>query len=554
MPHTQPWLQSYPEGIPASIDTHTYPSLVEMFEHACARFAMQTAVSNFGTALTFAELDQLSRDFAAWLQQDESFKKEDRIALMLPNTLQYYVAMLGALRAGLIVVNVNPLYTAPELIHQLNDANVSTIFVMANFAHTVEVALPHTSLTKVIVTKIGDLFPFPRGLIFNTLTQYIKRGVPTWHIPSAFAFKKILAEGKKLAYTPPLLQQTDIAFLQYTGGTTGISKGAILTHGNILANVEQALTWMKSSGIEEGKETILVPLPLYHIFSLTVCAFCFLKLGAHAILITNPRDIPSFMRLLAKTPYSVLVGINTLFHTLLQQPSFSKLSFASLKLVVTGGMPLQKAVAKEWQQVTGVSILEGYGLTEASPILTINPPYQTSYTGSIGLPLPSTDITLRNAENEEVPLGETGELCAKGPQIMRGYWHNDAETQLVFTPDEWLKTGDIAYMDAAGFLYIVDRKKDMISVSGFKVFPHEIEEVIAMHPEVEEVAVLGIANPVSGEVVRAYIVPKNPALTAEEIIRFCKTQLTGYKIPRQVMFLKELPKSSVGKILKWKLL
>lgn len=547
------WLQSYPSGIPEFVNTQVYSSLADLFEQICARFKKRVAVSNFGSELTYGKLIDLSRDFAAWLQQESGLKKGDRIAIMLPNILQYYVAMVGALRAGLVVVNVNPLYTATELAHQITDAGASTILVMSNFAHTVEAALPNTPIKQVLVTEIGDLFHFPKSILFNFVSKHLKKNIPSWHISQAISFKKILTHGKKLSLQRVLLNSEDIAFLQYTGGTTGTPKGAVLTHKNILANIEQATTWIKSSGVKEGRETILVPLPLYHIFSLTVCAFCFLKLGATTILVTNPRDIPALIKTFAKTSCSVFVGINTLFNALLLQPAFAKLSFSHLKLVVTGGMPLQKTTAEKWRAITGVSILEGYGLTEASPIVTIGPTNKTEFTGSIGLPMPSTDVALRDENNQDVPLGETGEMCVSGPQVMRGYWQQEKETQQVFTPDGWLKTGDIARFDAQGFLYIVDRKKDMIVVSGFKVYPNEIEAVIAAHPNVKEVAVIGVPNQTTGEAVRAFVVPHYSGLTTDEIIVFCRKELTGYKIPHQIVFLNELPKSNVGKILRYKL-
>lgn len=547
------WTKSYPPGVPSEVDINVYDSLVELFEDTFRRFALDVAVSNFGSELTYRELDDLSRDFAAWLQH-AGFEKGSRIAIMLPNTLQYYVAMIGALRAGLVVVNVNPLYTPHELAHQLSDADVNIILVMTNFAHTLEVALPDTSVKQVIITQIGDLFGFPKSLIFNMLSKCTKKGIPPWHIPQAISFKKTLSEGKHLPLNPVELSQEDTAFLQYTGGTTGVAKGAVLSHGNILANVEQALAWIKGSGLKEGEEVILVPLPLYHIFSLTVCAFCFLKLGGVAVLITNPRDISSLMKVLAKTPYTVFVGINTLFNALLQRHNFPKLSFEHLKLVVTGGMPLQKNVADKWRQITGTSILEGYGLTEASPIITINPTNKTTFTASIGLPVPSTEVTLRDDQDQEVPVGESGELCVRGPQVMQAYWRNPEETRQVFNSDGWLKTGDIARFDADGFLYIVDRKKDMIVVSGFKVFPNEVEAVIASHPQVKEVAVIGVPGGASGEAVKAVVVRKDPHLTADDVIRFCREELTGYKVPHQVEFVDELPKSPVGKVLKRELL
>ncbi len=544
------WVKSYPPGVPAEIDATAYTSLIELFEKTVTQFAHQTAVSNFGSHLTYAELNNLSRDFAAWLQHQSGLKKGDRIAIMLPNTLQYYVAMIGALRAGLVVVNVNPLYTPAELAHQLSDAAVTTILVMANFAHTLEAALPDTPIKQVLITEIGDLFYFPKSLIFNVISSYIKKGVPAWHIPHAIPFKKTLSDGKRLPLQATTLQSADIAFLQYTGGTTGIAKGAMLTHGNIVANVQQADAWIKSSGLEEGKEIVLVPLPLYHIFSLTVCVFCFMKIGGTAVLITNPRDMPSLMRTLAKTPYTVFVGINTLFNALLQQKDFLSLPFARLKLVVTGGMQLQKSVAEKWCEITKLSILEGYGLTEASPMVAVNPTNKTTFTNSIGLPIPSTDVVLRDDDNQDVPLGGCGELCVKGPQVMPGYWRAEKETQRTFTSDGWLKTGDIARFDADGFLYIVDRKKDMISVSGFKVYPNEIEAVLAANPAIKEAAVTGVFSETTGEAVKAFVVRTDPQLTADEVIAFCKKQLTGYKVPHQIAFVDELPKSSVGKILR----
>lgn len=544
------WLKNYPPMVEQEINIDTYSSLVDLFEKTCALFARHPAICNFGTQLTYTQIDKLSEDFAAWLQQELGLEKGDRIAIMLPNVLQYYVAMIGALRAGLVVVNVNPLYTASELAHQLTDSGATVILVMTNFAHTLEAALPNTPIKHVIVTKIGDLFSFPKSVIFNLASRFTKRGVPSWHLPGAIPFKKTLKRGGQLQVQKIILNHQDIAFLQYTGGTTGVAKGAVLTHGNIVANTEQATAWIKSSGLKEGKEIILVPLPLYHIFSLTVCSFCFLKLGGTAVLITNPRDMPALLKVLAKTPYTVFVGINTLFNALLQQPNFAKLSFKTLKLVVTGGMPLQKATAEKWRDITGVSILEGYGLTEASPIITINPTDKIAFKGSIGLPVPSTDIAVRDENNHDVPVGEAGELCVRGPQVMHEYWHNEEETRLAFTEDGWLKTGDIARFDTDGFLYIVDRKKDMISVSGFKVYPKEVEAVIAEHPKVKEVAVIGVPSEASGEAVKAFIVRKDPNLTAHDVMTFCRENLTRYKVPHLVIFMDELPKSNVGKILR----
>lgn len=548
--HPKIWLKNYPLNAPEEINPDAYTSLADLFEQVCSQFGDQTAVSNFGSRLSYTQLDKLSRDFAAYLQQELGLQKGDRFGIMLPNVLQYYVAMFGALRAGLIVVNINPLYTAPELIEEIMDAKAETLIVLANFAQTVEKAWPHTPLKRVLITQIGDLFDFPKSWLYNTVARYVKKMVPQYHIQEAIPFKEALARGKRLDFNKIPLTTEDVAYLQYTGGTTGIPKGAVLTHGNIVANVEQATAWVRTSGLEEGKEIIIVPLPLYHIFSLTVCAFCFLKLGGHAVLITNPRDIPAFIKELARIPYTVLVGINTLFNALLQRPQFRQLSFSSLKLVVTGGMALQKAVADAWFEATGNIIVEGYGLSEASPIVTINPTQLGRFTGSIGLPISSTDVAIRDSAGQDLPIGEEGELCVKGPQVMRGYWNNEVETRLVFTPDGWLKTGDIAKLDADGFVYIVDRKKDMIMVSGFKVYPNEVEAVLVSHPGVLEAAVIGVPGAASGEIVKAFIVRKDPALTESALIAFCRERLTRYKVPHLMEFVNELPKSNVGKILR----
>ena len=543
------WVNSYPAGMPATVKTDTYSSLVALLDEAAKSFGHKTAVSNFGAKLSYFELFTLSGYFAAWLQQ-AGFKKGDRVMIMLPNVLQYYVVAMGILRAGLVIVNINPLYTADELRHHLEDSGATAIVVLTNFAHTVESVLLTTPLKYVITTEIGDLLGFPKSFLFNVTSKYIRHDVPDWKIPNAVFLKDILATGKQLPLEKIHLTQNDIAFLQYTGGTTGLPKGAILTHGNMLANVEQATTWVKACGLKDGEEVIVSPLPLFHIFSLTTTVFCFLKLGGTVVLVTNPRDIPEFIKLLSRTSYTVLIGINTLFDALMQHCEFHDLFFKQVKLVVAGGMPLQKTVAKRWEEITGISILEGYGLTEASPIVAINAPHTKGFTGSIGLPLPSTEVSLRDANNREVPIGESGELCVKGPQVMQGYWHNESETAQAFTEDGWLKTGDIAKFDASGFLYIVDRQKDMISVSGFKVYPNEVENVIALHPKVKEVAVVGIPSKTSGEAVCAFIVRKSLCLKEEEITAFCAEYLTRYKIPRSIIFIDALPKSNVGKVLR----
>lgn len=544
------WLNSYPIGVSHTIEQNTFTSLPDMFDQEGAAFASKKAVSNFGSGLTYLELAELSSYFAAWLQNVMELKKGDRVAIMLPNIMQYYVAMMGILRAGLVVVNVNPLYTEDELYYQLNNAGPVAIIVLENFAYKVERILSTVSIRQVIVTKIGDLLGFAKSLAFNIVSKYIHKGIPSWHMPKAVSFKTVLAQGKKQALKKVPLTQEDIAFLQYTGGTTGVSKGVILTHGNILANVDQAFTWVKNSMLKEGKEVIVAPLPLYHIFSLTVSVFCFFRLGGETVLITNPKDIPGLVKTLAKTPYTVLVGIDTLLNGLLQNQAFNNLSFSKVKLVIAGGMALQKSVAEKWERITHVSVTQGYGLSEASPIVTINPLNQKGYNGSIGLPLPSTDVSLRDDENNEVPVGEVGELCVRGPQVMRGYWQNEAETRQVFTEDGWLKTGDIAKFDDRGFLYIVDRLKDLIIVSGFKVYPHEVESVISSHPQVKEVAVIGIPSDITGEAVRAFVVSKTPELKKEEIVDFCTEHLVRYKIPRSIVFVNELPKSNIGKVLR----
>lgn len=544
------WLKNYPPGVPEQVDLHIYTSLVDLFMQTCERFGDAIAASNFGSELSYNQLERYSQQFAAYLQQELGLQKGERFAIMLPNILQYYVAMFGALRAGLVVVNINPLYTTPEVVQEVVDAKVENLIVLANFAHTVEAAWSQTPLKRVIVTEIGDLLGFPKSWLFNIAARYIKKLVIKYNIPQAITFKHVLARGKQLRLQSVPLNQEDIAYLQYTGGTTGTPKGAILTHGNILANVEQATVWVKSSGLDEGKEVVVVPLPLYHIFSLTVCAFCFFNLGAEAVLVTNPRDIPSLIKELSRKPYSALVGINTLFNALLQRPEFTHLSFSALKLVIAGGMPLQQVIAEKWQQLTGIPILEGYGLTEASPIVTINPTNIQKFNGSIGLPIPSTEVDIRDEAETSLAIGEEGELCVKGPQVMRGYWNNEIETRHVFTHDGWLKTGDVARIDANGFLYIVDRKKDMILVSGFKIYPNEVENVLVSHPGIREAAVIGIPDDTSGEVVKAYIVKTDPALTVEDILAFCRQSLTRYKVPHIIEFVASLPKSNVGKILR----
>ncbi len=545
------WLKHYPPGVPGEINPHAYESVADLFEQSCAKFSHKPAISNFGVQLSYSQLEQASRHFAAYLQQVLALKKGDRLAIMLPNLLQYYVTMFAALRIGLIVVNVNPLYTVTELIHQLNDAQVTGIVVMANFADTVAKALPQTQLKHVIVTELGDLFGFFKSHIANFIVRHIKKLVPSYYLPQSIAFKQALNEGRKHNFQKIILQATDVAYLQYTGGTTGIPKAAVLTHANMIANVEQAYHWVISSNLCEGEEIVMVPLPLYHVFSLTVSTLCFLKMGGLAVLITNPKDLDNFIKQLTRIPYTVFIGINTLLNALLHREDFKKLSFQHLKLAVAGGMPLQKTVADEWYRITGKYVLEGYGLTEASPIVTINPTDVNRFTGSIGLPVPSTDVTIRDDAGNDLAIGMEGEICVKGPQVMREYWHNEAETQQVLTADGWLKTGDLGRFDDEGFLYLLDRKKEMILVSGFKVFPSEVEDVIMKIAAVAEVAVTSMPSETTGEAVKAFVVRKaGVQLSEEEIIQHCHESLTRYKVPKLVEFVDSLPKSAVGKVLR----
>lgn len=540
------WLDHYQKGVPHQINSQEYTSLVDLFEESCQKFAEQTAYISFGSHFTYKQLDIKSKQFAAYLQS-LGLKKGDRVALMMPNLIQYPIALFGILRAGLIAVNTNPLYTAEETAHQMKDSGAKAIIILANFAHTLQKALPQTLLEHIIITEIGDALPWPKGFIINQVVKYIKKMVPAYHLPQAIAFKNIFKY--KGDFNPSILTQDDIAFLQYTGGTTGIAKGAVLTHGNMTSNVMQAYTWIKPIH-KEGEDVVVTALPLYHIFSLTANCLTFLKTGAKNILITNPRDLKGFIKDIKHSQFTAFTGVNTLFNALLNHPDFKKIDFSHLKLTLSGGMSLQKSVAVHWKEETHSRILEAYGLTETSPAVTINPMYIQDYNGSIGLPLPSTEISIRNDAEEEVTLGETGELCIKGPQVMHCYWQRPDETALVFTKDGFLKTGDIAKVDHQGFVYLVDRKKDMILVSGFNVYPNEVEQIIGNMPEVQEVGVIGVKNNNSGERVKACIVKKDPALTEEQVIAYCRQHLTSYKVPKVVEFYSELPKTNVGKILR----
>ncbi|MER2581587.1 MAG: long-chain-fatty-acid--CoA ligase [Candidatus Competibacter sp.] len=544
------WLKEYPPGVPAEIDLNEFTSVKDILEKSCQRFADSPAYSNMGVTLRYRDIDRLSRDFAAFLQ-GLGLDKRDRVAIMMPNVLQYPVALFGVLRAGMVVVNVNPLYTPRELEHQLNDSGAAVIVIVENFAHTLQQVLDKTMVKTVVMTQLGDLFPFPKRTLVNFVVKHLKKRVPAWKIPAAVPFRRALRAGAGQTLTDVPLNRNDLAFLQYTGGTTGVSKGAMLTHGNLVANLQQASAWL-SSVSTPGKEIIVTALPLYHIFSLTVNGLTFMKAGGHNVLITNPRDMPGFVKELGKIRFTAITGVNTLFNGLLGTPGFDRLDFGALKLSMAGGMAVQRAVAENWRQVTGTPLIEGYGLTETSPLVTGNPLAVKEYNGSIGLPLPSTELSIRDDEDRELGIGQdqAGEICIRGPQVMRGYWNRPEETAKIMTRDGFLRTGDVGYVDERGYVRIVDRKKDMILVSGFNVYPNEIEDVVALHPGVLEVAAVGVPDERSGEVVKIVVVRKDPALSAEALIDHCRQHLTGYKVPRRIEFRTELPKSNVGKILR----
>jgi long-chain acyl-CoA synthetase len=543
------WLNSYPDGVPAEIDVDEFSSIGALFERSVAAFGPKPAYINMGKAISYSELDQLSRSFAAYLQQVLRLPRGTRLALMMPNVLQYPIALFGALRAGYVVVNCNPLYTARELEHQLRDSGAEAIVIVENFAHVLEHAIAKTSVKHVMVTALGDMLDFPKRPLVNLVVKHVKKLVPAWDIPQAVSFRDVLARGAAETFEPVAVGHEDVAFLQYTGGTTGVSKGAMLTHRNIIANLQQAHAWI-APAVRSGEELIVTALPLYHIFALLANCLTFVKIGATNLLITNPRDIPGFVKELGKYPFTVITGVNTLFNALLNNPDFSKLDFSKLKVTLGGGMAVQQSVAEKWKQVTGVPLLEAYGLTETSPAATINPLNLHAYNGSIGLPIPSTEVAIRNPEGRDVPLGQSGELCVRGPQVMKGYWNRPEETEQVMMRDGFLRTGDIAVMDEKGFVRIVDRQKDMILVSGFNVYPNEVEAIVAMHPGVLEVAAVGVSDERSGEAVKIFVVRKDPALTAEALIAHCRENLTGYKVPHRVEFRDELPKTNVGKILR----
>ena len=542
------WLKHYPEGIPAEIDVSAYRSVRDVYEEAVAKFGPRKAYTCMDRSITYAELDVLSHAFGAWLQAN-GCGKGARVALMMPNLLQYPICLFGILRAGCTVVNVNPLYTARELEHQLQDSGAEIIVVVENFAHTVAEAMSRTKLRKVIVTSVGGQLGF-KGLLVDFVLRHVKKMVPPWSIPNALRLADVLAEGRRTKLDPVPLGHDDIAFLQYTGGTTGVAKGAMLLHRNMVANLLQARAWLNPFLDPNAPEVVVTPLPLYHIFSLLANCLTFMTLGAENVLIPNPRDIPGFVKELAKHRVTALTGVNTLFNALLNNPDFCKLDFSRLRTTLGGGMAVQEAVAEKWQLVTGRPLIEAYGLTETSPAATINPLDLERYNGSIGLPIPSTEVILRDDDGKEVPLGQQGEICIRGPQVMKGYWQHPAETAKVLDQDGWFATGDIGVMDERGFTRIVDRKKDMILVSGFNVYPNEIEGVAVMHPGVLECAAVGVPDKKSGEAVKLFVVKKDERLTADEIIAHCRAHLTSYKVPRQIEFRSDLPKTNVGKILR----
>lgn len=547
----KPWLKSYPESVPEYIDAHAYRSVVDIFTESTARFADRPALHNLGTTLSYGELDTLTQHFASWCQHEAGLKKGDRIAVMMPNLLQYPVVVFGALRAGLVVVNTNPLYTDRELEHQLTDSGAKAIVVVEAFAHTLAEIIHKTEVETVITTRFGDMLNFPKSVLVNVVLKYVKKMVPPFSLPGSHRLKDVLAKGATLPPASADLTPDDLAFLQYTGGTTGVAKGAMLTHSNMVSNIEQAYAWISAVEQDEGNEIIVTALPLYHIFALTANCLTYMKLGALNLLITNPRDMPGFVKELSKVKFTAFTGVNTLFNALMNTPGFDQLDFSKLKLTLGGGMAVQKAVADRWQEITGNTLIEAYGLTETSPAACINPMiHQGGFNDSIGLPLPSTEVSIRDADNNALPPGEAGELCIRGPQVMKGYWQRPEETANTIDSDGWLHSGDIAVMNEDGYFKIVDRLKDMILVSGFNVYPNEIEGVLAGMPGVLEVGAIGIPDEHAGEAVKVVIVKKDPALSEADVKAYCKEELTGYKRPKVVQFVDELPKTNVGKILR----
>jgi len=540
------WLKSYPPYVPATIDPSKLRSLKQLIEETCAKYAGRAAYVFMGATMSYAELERQSRAFAAWLQGN-GYRKGDRIAIMLPNTPQYPIALFGALRAGLVVVNTNPLYTAPELEHQLTDAGVTGIVVLENFAHVLEKVLPKTQVKHVLVTAVGDYLPFPKSAIVNFVIRKVRKQVPAWSIPVASSFKAAVKAGLKLPLAPVDLGHDDLAFLQYTGGTTGVAKGAMLSHGNVSTNVLQAEAWIGESLPREG--TLLTAIPLYHIFALSCNCMVFARLGWRNLLIVNPRDLKSLIAEMKRYPCNFISGVNTLFNAMLHAPGFSEIDFSGLRISLGGGMAVQGAVAAKWKEATGNVLSQAWGLTETSPAATINPPSE-DFNGSIGVPIPSTEIAIKDDAGNDLAIGEIGEICVRGPQVMKGYWKRPDETAKVMLPDGFLRTGDVGHMDERGFVYIEDRKKDMILVSGFNVYPNEVEAVAATHPGILEAAAVAQPDEHSGEVVALFVVRKDPKLTEKELVDYLRESLAGYKVPKHVYFRQELPKSNVGKILR----
>ncbi len=543
------WLKSYPEGVPAEIETPPHRSVRDMFEEAFEKFPDRPAYSNMGTTLTYRQLDQKSRHFAVYLQQKLGLMRGERVAVMLPNILQYPVAIAGIFRAGLVVVNVNPLYTARELKHQLNDSGATCILILENFAHTLEAVIDDTDVKYVITTGIGDLLSAPKGWITNFVLRYVKRAVPHYRISGKVTFKRALEEGRRGVLAPVELGYADIAFLQYTGGTTGVSKGAMLSHRNLVFNVQQSIVWQK--GVLDDVDCIvaITALPLYHIFSLQGNCLTMTAQGGHNVLITNPREMDGFVKELGKYEFHLFTGVNTMFASLLNTAGFAELDFSSLRICIGGGMAVQPAIARQWKEVTGCTILQGYGLTETSPVAIVNP-IDSDFTGAIGLPVPSTDVMIADDDGNPLPVGDIGEICIKGPQVMEGYWQRPAETAEVMLPGGWLRTGDIGRMDERGYVYIEDRKKDMILVSAFNVYPNEIENVVVEMDGVLEAAAIGVPDEKSGEAVKLFVVPTDKSITELDVLDYCAENLTNYKRPKYVEFRDELPKTNVGKILR----
>ncbi len=543
------WLKHYPAGVPPTVNAEEYTSLAQMIGESLDRFAHLPAYECMGTTLSFGELDRKSRAFAAWLQGIARLEKGDRVALMMPNVLQYPIALLGLLRAGMTAVNVNPLYTARELQHQLHDSGAKVIVVLENFAHVLEEVIEATDVEHVIVTGVGDLLKFPKSWLVNLVIRKVRKQVPAYRLPDSQSFNQVLRAGEFLPFTEPPLTLDDIAFLQYTGGTTGVAKGAMLTHRNMVSNVLQAAAWLGSK-LRVGESIAITALPLYHIFSLTANCLTFLRLGGCNVLITNPRDFPGFVKTLSQFRFTYFSGVNTLFNALLHTPGFDRVDFSGLRISLGGGMAVQKAVAEQWKKTTGNVLTQAWGLTETSPAACINPFEIDEFNGSIGLPIPSTEISVRDDAGKEVGFHEVGEICVRGPQVMRGYWQRPDETDKVMLPDGWLRTGDVGYIDEHGFVFLQDRKKDMILVSGFNVYPNEVEDVLVKHPGVLEVAAVAQPDERAGEVVAIFVVRKDPNVTAEQLIEYSRSELTGYKVPKHVYFKNELPKTNVGKILR----